>query len=318
MGSGLNGAAVGAGIQVDFTRYMNAILEVAPDASWVRVQPGVVMGSLNRHLLPYGAFFAPDPSSENHCSLGGMIGTNASGARSVAYGGTKDHVLALDLVMADGSLFRARPLELESRAETDLLGGTSFSSKAFASVLPELRAGQETIRAGLPRVVKNSCGYRVETVLDEGPQGGTGRLAHLQRLFVGAEGTLGLVTEATLNLVPLPARRGIAMAYFPSIFASGEAVPGILALSPTAVEIMDSRFLAVVRRHDSRVDAMLPERTDTALLIEFEGRDEQELAEKFGLSASATSMRPPPSVWCGRRALPRPNICGRCASRPWR
>ena len=109
MGSGLNGAAVGAGIQVDFTRYMNAVLEVAPDRSWVRVQPGVGMASLNRYLQPYGVFFAPDPSSENHCCLGGMIGTNASGARSVAYGATKDHVLALNLVMADGSTFEARP-----------------------------------------------------------------------------------------------------------------------------------------------------------------------------------------------------------------
>ncbi len=98
---------------------------------------------------------------------------------------------------------------------------------------------------------------------------------------MGAEGTLGLITEATLNLMPLPAKRGIAMAYFPSVFASGEAVPGILALSPTAVEIMDSRFLALVRSHDSRVDAMLPAHTDTALLIEFEGRDEAELDEKF-------------------------------------
>ena len=283
MGSGLNGAAVGAGIQVDFTRYMNAVLEVAPDASWVRVQPGVVMASLNRHLLPYGAFFAPDPSSENHCSLGGMIGTNASGARSVAYGGTIDHVLALELVLAGGSFFRAAPFELDGEEMSAFLAGASPSSRAFASVLPDLRAGQEMIRAGAPRVVKNSCGYRVEAVLDESPPSGTTRLAHLQRLFVGAEGTLGLVTEATLNLVPLPARRGIAMAYFPSIFTSGEAVPGILALSPTAVEIMDSRFLSAVRKHDSRVDAMLPEATDTALLIEFEGHDDQEVDESFSL-----------------------------------
>jgi FAD/FMN-containing dehydrogenase/Fe-S oxidoreductase len=319
MGSGLNGAAVGPGIQVDFTRYMNAILEVAPDASWVRVQPGVVMALLNRYLQPYGAFFAPDPSSENHCSLGGMIGTNASGARSVAYGATKDHVLALDVVMADGSLYQAQPLELDSSALAALLAGDTAAGKAFAAVLPELRAGDATIRANMPRVVKNSCGYRIEAVLDQGAPGyaaatrafapgpmagaatdtpseprpagaavaprGTKapRLAHLQRLFVGSEGTLGLVTEARLNLVPLPARRGIAMAYFPSVFAVGEAVPGILALSPTAVEIMDSRFLAFVRTHDSRVDAMLPDHTDTALLIEFEGHDDDEVDEKFAV-----------------------------------
>jgi FAD/FMN-containing dehydrogenase/Fe-S oxidoreductase len=298
MGSGLNGGAVGAGIQVDFTRYMNTILEVGPGAAWVRVQPGVVMAPLNRHLQPYGAFFAPDPSSENHCSLGGMIGTNASGARSVAYGATKDHVLALELVMADGSRFTARPVELDG-AETAALpaeAGTALARRAFGAVLPELRASKDLIRAGMPRVVKNSCGYRLEAVLESpgdravrgaapaGTAAGAGaRRAHLQKLFVGAEGTLGIVTEATLNLVPLPAKRGVAMAYFASVFAVGEAVPGILALSPTAVEIMDSRFLALVRKNDSRVDAMLPERTDTAILIEFEGTDDVELDEKFAV-----------------------------------
>jgi FAD/FMN-containing dehydrogenase/Fe-S oxidoreductase len=280
MGSGLNGAAVGAGIQVDFTRYMNAVLEIAPDRTWVRVQPGVGMASLNRYLQPYGVFFAPDPSSENHCCLGGMIGTNASGARSVAYGATKDHVLALNLVMADGSTFEARSLPLDGPELAALLESDSLAGRAFAAVLPELQAGQAMIAAHMPRVVKNSCGYRVEAVLDTDAATGAA-VAHLQRLFVGAEGTLGLVTEATLKLVPLPAKRGIAMAYFPSIFASGEAVPGILALHPTACEIMDSRFLAVVRANDARVDAMLPKDTDTALLIEFEAADEAELDDKF-------------------------------------
>ncbi|NLO27678.1 MAG: FAD-binding protein [Actinobacteria bacterium] len=302
MGSGLNGAAVGAGVQVDFTRYMNSVLDVAPDGSWVRVQPGLVLASLNRHLRPHGSFFAPDPSSENHCSLGGMIGTNASGARTVAYGATKDHVLALDVVLADGTLFKAQPMNPDHDHMSAFLAGSTLAGKAFSVVLPELQANRDAIYARMPRVVKNSCGYRVEAIL-----GGTGisgaaassrtaaesrdaalrppasDLAHLQKLFVGAEGTLGIVTEATLNLVPLPATRGIAMAYFPSVFAVGEAVPGILALLPTAVEIMDSRFLTVVRKNDSRVDAMLPEHTDTAILIEFEGRDDAELDDKFAV-----------------------------------
>ena len=157
------------------------------------------------------------------------------------------------------------------------------------------------IAAHMPRVVKNSCGYRVEAVLDTDAATGAA-VAHLQRLFVGAEGTLGLVTEATLNLVPLPAKRGIAMAYFPSIFASGEAVPGILALHPTACEIMDSRFLAVVRANDARVDAMLPKDTDTALLIEFEAADEAELDDKFA------DPPPPP------RRHRRPSVSVRAAN----
>ncbi|MFH0917252.1 MAG: FAD-linked oxidase C-terminal domain-containing protein [bacterium] len=282
MGSGLAGGAVGAGIQVDFTRYMNRILEVAPDGSWARVQPGVVMAELNQYARRFGTFFAPDPSSENYCSLGGMIGTNSSGARTVAYGGTKDHVLALHVVLADGSLFDARPLPLGGSELDRLLTGPTAAGRALATILPELRSRQKTILAAMPRVVKNCSGYRVEALLagEDGGEDPAG-LVHLQKLFVGAEGSLGLVAEATLNLVPLPAERGIAMAYFPSVFACGEAVPGILALSPTAVEIMDSRFLALVRRHDSHVDAVLPARTDTALLIEFEGRDDAELGEKF-------------------------------------
>ena len=282
MGSGLAGGAVGAGIQVDFTRYMNRILEVAPDGSWARVQPGVVMAELNQRAKMHGTFFAPDPSSENYCSLGGMIGTNSSGARTVAYGGTKDHVLALHVVLADGSLFDARTLPLGGSELDRLLTGPTAAARAFAAILPELRKKQKAILAAMPRVVKNCSGYRVEALLagEDGNEGSSG-LVHLQKLFVGAEGSLGLVTEATLNLVPLPAERSIAMAYFPSVFACGEAVPGILSLSPTAVEIMDSRFLALVRRHDSRLDAVLPARTDTALLIEFEGRDDDELGEKF-------------------------------------
>ncbi len=290
MGSGLAGGAVGAGILVDFARYMTSILEVAPDGSWARVQPGVVMASLNRHVKAYGTFFAPDPSSENYCSLGGMIGTNASGARTVAYGATKDHVLALEVVLADGSRFSARPYAEKSPEFAALLASKTAGGQAFAAILPELEAKREIVLAAMPRVVKNCSGYRVESILGttsgaalppDAASPGSPAVYHLQKMFVGAEGTLGLVTEATLNLVPLPAARGIAMAYFPSVFASGEAVPDILALRPSAAEIMDSRFLAFVRKHDSRIDAMLPDRTDTALLIEFEGRDQEELDEKF-------------------------------------
>jgi len=282
-GSGLAGGAVGAGIQVDFTRYMNRILEVAPDGSWARVQPGVVMATLNEHGRNYGTFFAPDPSSENYCSLGGMIGTNSSGARSVAYGGTIDHVLALQVVLADASVLEAESRPVERLVGPELVGPEQVRSGTLAAtlphqVLPLIDAHQGVIRDSLPCVVKNCSGYRVEAILEDTP---SGQVAHPQRLFVGAEGTLGLVTEATLRLVPLPRRRGIAMVYFPSVFACGEAVPAILSLRPSAAEIMDARFLALVRRHDSRVDAMLPPRTDTALLVEFEGDDEGTVAQKF-------------------------------------
>lgn len=313
MGSGLNGGAVGPGIQVDFSRHMNSIVEVAADSSWVRVQPGVVLATLNHSLRPRGVFFPPDPSSENHCSLGGMIGTNASGARSVAYGATKDHVLRLETVMADGSVFRAHAVPADALVSGSGLDNTTLAGGAFSTVLAELSDKRELITSRLPKVVKNACGYRVETLLDhlpsatpctgeDNPAAGRGStnegaftdgMMPLQKLFVGAEGTLGLVTEATLHLAPLAAQRGIAMVYFGSVFAAGEAVPGILALGPTALEIMDSKFLDLVRKNDSKIDAMLPTGADTALLVEFEANDQQGLDESFAALAEhlrSTSM----------------------------
>ena len=126
----------------------------------------------------HGAFFAPDPSSENHCSLGGMIGTNASGARTVAYGATKDHVLALDVVLADGSLFKARPMRLDGDEMSTFFTGPTLAGNAFGAVLPELRANKAAIHARMPRVVKNSCGYRVEAILGDSDISGAATPSH--------------------------------------------------------------------------------------------------------------------------------------------
>jgi FAD/FMN-containing dehydrogenase/Fe-S oxidoreductase len=296
-GSGLAGAAVGAGLMVDFTRYMNKIVEVAADGSWARVQPGLVMGVLNAHLKRYGTFFAPNPSSENYCSLGGMIANNSSGGRSVAYGGTKDHVLALDVVLSGGELFHAGVIDRGSDALEALRTAGGLGGSAFSDLLPLFDAKRGAIADSMPRVMKNCSGYRVETVLewgDEPPGYGaydstaaltaaddTWARANPHKLFVGSEGTLGLVTEATLNLVPLPGRRAIGMAYFPTVFSAGEAVHSILGLDPTSLEIMDANFLRFVRQSNSKIDAMLPDEVDTALLVEFEAEDDTELAERL-------------------------------------
>lgn len=275
-GSGLAGAAIGRGVVVDFTRYMNRILEFAPDGSWVRVEPGVIMGELNQRARAYSRFFAPNPSSENYCSIGGMIGCNSSGSRSVAYGGTIDHVLSLNVVLEGGEVCTATSLHEDSAQLSELLRGESTAATAFRTLLAELKDQETSVRAALPRVMKNASGYRVERVRD----GNLGEV-NLQTIFVGSEGTLGLVTEATLNLVPLPGRRAIAMAYFPSVFTAGEAVFPVLELKPTSLEIMDAGFLRFVRRSNRDIDAILPQDVDTALLVEFEAADDAELAGRL-------------------------------------
>ena len=292
MGSGLCGGAVGAGIQIDFSRHMRSVVSVAEDPPAVRVQPGLVLSELNRALRPRNLFFAPDPSSENHCSLGGMIGTNASGPRTVAYGATKDHVLSLQVVLADGSTAEVSRLPAGSPTLAAFLHPGSLAGRGFASVLGELERKHDVISTHTRGVVKNSCGYRLEALLSALRQSPSGLALPLHSLFIGAEGTLGIVTEATLQLVRSPAERGVAMVYFPSLSAAGEAAPGILSLAPTAVEIMDSSFLRLVRSHDPSVDAMLPAGADTALLVEFEADDPAELDAKYaalGRRLSSTS-----------------------------
>ncbi len=272
-GSGLAGAAVGPGLQVDFTRHMNKILEVAEDGSWARVQPGVVMGLLNAHVKAYGTFFAPNPSSENYCTLGGMMANNSSGSRSVAYGMTIDHVLGLRMALSGGELFDAGTVARNGDLAR-LVGGSGGPASAFSRILPLLESKGDAIRRAQPHVMKNASGYRLETVIEDGR-------VNLQKLFVGSEGSLGLIAEATLNLVPLPGKRAIAMAYFPGVRAAGEAVFPILDLKPTSLEIMDSNFLTFVRTQLPKLDAMLPAGANTALLIEFEGADTDELDERL-------------------------------------
>ena len=254
---------------------MNRILEIADDATWVRVQPGVVMGSLNRELRARGVFFAPDPSSENYCSLGGMIGTNSSGARTVAYGGTKDHVLAVETVVADGSLFRAEALPADSPALSALLAGDSLGARAFAHVLRRLETQSALIAARMPNVVKNCSGYRVEAIV--------ARRRHAPAAPVrGGRGHPGSGDRS--HAQPGSPARSSGVSPWPTSRPSSRRARrcrASLAWGPTAIEIMDSRFLAVVRKNDARVDAMLPPQTDTALLIEFEGRDEAELEDRF-------------------------------------
>jgi FAD/FMN-containing dehydrogenase/Fe-S oxidoreductase len=292
-GSGLAGAAIGRGLIVDFPRHMNRILEFADDGSWVRVEPGLVMGLLNKKAKAYGRFFAPNPSSENYCSLGGMMGCNSSGSRSVAYGDTKDHVLGATIVLHGGEVFQGTAVSANGGLE-QLLAGSGGATRALKEILPLLRDKQDVIRAAQPRVMKNASGYRVETVFDD--EG----LVHPHRLFIGAEGTLGLITEATLNLVPLPGKRAIAMAYFPTVFAAGEAVFPILGQKPTSLEIMDSNFLTFVRKNDPVVNDLLPTDADTALLVEFEAQDSSELDEKL---SSLESLLAGGSALSVKRAL---------------
>ena len=262
-GSGLTGACLGEGLVVDFRRYLNEIVEIKADEKKVRVQPGVVHTDLNRALARYGLFFPPDPASGDYCSLGGMIANNSSGARSVKYGATIDYVLALETVLPTIGSFTAGQVPKGIRNKGSKVGDLLSSLDGL------LQKGLPTFQEHLPHAPKNCCGYRLERALL--PDG----TLDLAKLFVGSEGTLGLVTEATLALAPLPQSRRLALINFGSLEAMSEAVCQILPLNPSAVEVMDRPFLELVRRTREDLRHYIPEGTEAQLLVELDGTKEE-------------------------------------------
>ncbi|MEV5607960.1 FAD-binding and (Fe-S)-binding domain-containing protein [Streptomyces sp. NPDC052225] len=215
-GTSIAGQATGTGIVLDFTRHMNRVLDIDPAARTARVQPGVVLDRLQAAASPLR--FGPDPSTHSRCTLGGMIGNNSCGSHSVAWGTTADSVLALDVAAADGTAYRlgqgwsGAPAGLQALVERELAA---------------IRTGFAPY-AGLPRRIS---GYALDALL---PENGT----DLARFFCGTEGTLGLVTEATLKLVEAPPAKALAVLAYAEESAAAEAAAGLLPYGPLTVEGM--------------------------------------------------------------------------------
>jgi len=261
-GSGLCGQALGRGIVLDFTKYMKSVLEIDEAARIVRVQPGAVTGQVNEALAAHGLMLGPDPSSEPFCTIGGNLGNNASGSRGIRYGSMKDYVAWLDVVLADGSKVRLEPMltrdprlaVLESRG--DLLGRICAGTRRLIAENADL------IRRRQPHASKNSAGYNVFEVLRN-------ETYDLTRLVVGSEGTLAIVVQAGLRVVPKPSQRASVLVWFADLERAGEAVDHVLALDPSACEIMERHFLDLVRADGSVPKQYLPKEADTVLLVEF-------------------------------------------------
>jgi FAD/FMN-containing dehydrogenase/Fe-S oxidoreductase len=225
-GTSIAGNAVGTGVVLDFSRYLNAVLSVDPGSSTAVVQPGVVQAALQREAAPHRLRFGPDPSSHTRCTIGGMIGNNACGSRALGYGRTSDNVAALQVLTAAGEHLR--------------LGSESTPSPVLDDLAGVTRAGLATIRTQFGRFGRQVSGYALETLL---PENGF----DVMRLMVGSEGTLAVVTEATVRLVEEPAHRMLVVLGYPDIAAAGDATPAILEHHPTACEGIDSRIVDVVR-----------------------------------------------------------------------
>ena len=273
-GSSLAGQAIGSGIILDFSKYMNRIIEINVKENYVWVEPGIVMEKLNEELKKYGKFFPPDPASSHFCTIGGMIGNNASGMRSVKYGNTIDYVEELKVVLSNGDIILTKPIDINSSLFKEKLSLNTFEGEIYREIYKLFRENRDLIFKSMPRIKKNASGYRIEYLVKN-------NLFNLSKIFVGSEGTLGIVVAAKLRIIDLPKKRGLLVAYFDSLEGATKSILTLLKYGPSALEIMDKKYIDLVRTHYDYMRERIPVETESILIVEFEGENEWELKEKL-------------------------------------
>ncbi|MGD9424598.1 FAD-binding and (Fe-S)-binding domain-containing protein [Pantoea sp. NSTU24] len=239
-GTGTNGQSLNQGIVVDMSRYMNRILEINTDEGWVRVEAGVIKDQLNAWLKPFGFFFSPELSTSNRATLGGMINTDASGQGSLVYGKTSDHVLGLRAVLLGGDILDTRPMAT-ALAET-LAQTATPEGRIYQQVLTRCREQRALILEKFPKLNRFLTGYDLRHVFSDDMQ-----TFDLTRLLCGAEGTLAFVTEARLDITPLPKVRRLVNIKYDSFDSALRNAPFMVEAQALSVETVDSKVLNLAR-----------------------------------------------------------------------
>ncbi|MFQ5652739.1 MAG: anaerobic glycerol-3-phosphate dehydrogenase subunit C [bacterium] len=273
-GTSLVGQSIGAGIIIDFSKYMNKILEVNREERWARIQPGVVLDQLNHHVGQYDLFFGPDVATSSRANLGGLIGNNSSGARSVVYGKTIDHILEMEVLLSDGSQATLTEMPAEGLRRASEASGRLNSICAAAQRIG--RENKDEIDNRFPKILRRVGGYNLDAFTGEKP-------FNLSNLIVGSEGTLAVVTAVKVNLVPKPRRRVLGIIHFNDLFGALEAVSPILEFNPSAVELIDDIIINLTRatREYARRMTFVEGRPAALLLVEFQGDSRGELKERL-------------------------------------
>ncbi|MDV6013748.1 FAD-linked oxidase C-terminal domain-containing protein [Haloechinothrix sp. LS1_15] len=282
-GTSIAGNAVSDGIVLDLSRYLTRIIEIDPEARTATVEPGVIPDVLNGEAARYGLRFGPDPSTHGRCTIGGMIGNDACGSHSVAWGRTSDAVVELDVLCYDGTRLRvgaARGVAAEQRCARP--GREGELHTALRDLAGRYRA---VLRTELGQFSRQVSGYGLHHLLEE-----NGR--DVARALVGSEGTCAIVLAATVRLVERPSEERLVIAGFTDSVAAADAVPRVLARNPLTCEGMDDRILDVLRtrRPESIPDGVLPDGM-AWLLIDIDGP--QRTADELIADLSDVSG------WCG-------------------
>ncbi|MEZ9139358.1 MULTISPECIES: FAD-binding and (Fe-S)-binding domain-containing protein [unclassified Shewanella] len=280
-GTGTNGQSLTHGLILDVSRHMNQVIEVNAEEGWVKVQAGVVKDALNDALRPHGFFFSPDLSTSNRATVGGMINTDASGAGSLVYGKTSDHVLGLTSVLVDGSVLTTAPIEADA-ALTQEVEPNPFAQNIIRHIAKRCHEKRELIIKQFPALNRFLTGYDLRHVWNDDLT-----QFDLSRILAGSEGTLAVLTEAKLNITPLPNTRMMLNIKYDSFESALRHAPSLVAASATVVETIDSKVLNLAREdiiwHSvSHLIEAVPNKVIEGLnMVEFAG-DEDDVKQRIG------------------------------------
>ena len=280
-GTGTNGQSLTDGLVVDISKHMNQVLEINADERWVRVQTGVVKDQLNAALKPYGLFFAPELSTSNRATIGGMINTDASGQGSVLYGKTRDHVLELTTVLLDGSVLHSHDITEE---ELDSLAQKNSRSGNIHRITRDIfDQHQAAINDKFPPLNRCLTGYDLAHIRNEKQQ------FNLNNILCGSEGTLGFIAEAKLNVLPIPKCSALVNVQYGDFESSLRDAQALMSCEPTSIETVDSKVLSLAKGDIiwHSVSQYFPESTEQPVaginLVEYTADSEDELKAKVAI-----------------------------------
>ncbi|MYA52253.1 MAG: FAD-binding oxidoreductase, partial [Dehalococcoidia bacterium] len=272
-GTSLSGQTVNHAIVLDFTPHMAGVLAIDVEGQTARVQPGVVLAELNKALRPHGLQYPIDPSTANRATIGGGVGNNSCGAHSGVYGKTVDNVIALEVVLADGSIATLEGLNEDEAAEQG--GREGLEGDIYRGVRAIAREHRAEVEKRFPKILRRVSGYNLDEVGEEGP-------LNLAKLVVGSEGTLATVTEATVRVVPIPPAKMLGALHFRTVVDAAAATVRANAHGPSAVELVDDTIIERCRESAGFRDLVAFVQGDPGalLLVEFAGERAEEVEAK--------------------------------------
>ncbi|MGV8937357.1 MAG: FAD-binding and (Fe-S)-binding domain-containing protein [Allorhizobium sp.] len=280
-GTGTNGQSLGNGLVVDCSRHMTKILEINAEEGWVRVQPGVIKDQLNAALKPLGLFFAPELSTSSRATLGGMISTDACGQGSCVYGKTSNHVLNLRAVLVGGDVLETRRAPLDETA-------TGRSAQILAC-LDDISSRQaELIETRFPKLNRSLTGYDLAHIRD-------GETIDPAAVLCGSEGTLALIAQARLRVLPIPKAASLILIFYPDFQSALRDAREMAVLGATSVETIDSRVLGLAREEPtfSAVAHLFPQAGAQGVnIVEFTDDDPMALDARVAMLLSQLAALP--------------------------